>query len=95
MQVSKQFICSPIAVFSQSRTGPTRSQSDTNVDLVYLWVYSRTKKKKKLNSVAVVRKRIIPTERPPYVGEVSANLYGYRVLRGQRNEFQRPLISVF
>jgi hypothetical protein len=29
---------------------------------------------KKLNSVAVVRKRTIPTERPPLVGEVSANL---------------------
>jgi hypothetical protein len=28
----------------------------------------------KLNSVAVVLKRIIPTERPPLVGEVSANL---------------------
>jgi hypothetical protein len=34
--------------------------------------------KKKLNSVAVVRKRTIPTERPPLVGEVSANLCGYR-----------------
>jgi hypothetical protein len=29
-----------------------------------------------LNSVAVVRKRIIPTERPPLVDEVSANLCG-------------------
>jgi hypothetical protein len=33
--------------------------------------------------VAVVRKRTIPTERPQLVGEVSANLCGYRVLRGQ------------
>jgi hypothetical protein len=32
--------------------------------------------KKKLNSVAVVRKRTIPTERPPLVGEVSAKLCG-------------------
>jgi hypothetical protein len=31
---------------------------------------------KKLNSVALVRKRTIPTERPPLVGEVSANLCG-------------------
>jgi hypothetical protein len=31
-------------------------------------------KKKKLNSVVVVRKRTIPTERPPLVDEVSANL---------------------
>jgi hypothetical protein len=35
----------------------------------------------KKNSVALVRKRTIPTERPPLVGEVSAN--------------PRPLISVF
>jgi hypothetical protein len=32
-------MCSPIAVFSQSRTGSTRSQSDINLDLVYLCVY--------------------------------------------------------
>jgi hypothetical protein len=37
----------------------------------------------KLNSVAVVHKRTIPTERPPLVGEVSANLCGWTVLRGQ------------
>jgi hypothetical protein len=49
----------------------------------------------KKNSVAVVRKRTIPTERSPLVGELSANVSGYRVLRGQRNEFPRPLISVF
>jgi hypothetical protein len=30
--------------------------------------------KKKLNTVAVVCKRTLPTERPPLVGEVSANL---------------------
>jgi hypothetical protein len=30
----------------------------------------------KLNSVALVRKRTIPTERPPLVGEISANLCG-------------------
>jgi hypothetical protein len=34
------------------------------------------KKTKKLNSVAVVRKRTIPSERPPLVGEVSVNLCG-------------------
>jgi hypothetical protein len=31
---------------------------------------------KKLNSVALVRERIIPIERPPLVGEVSANFCG-------------------
>jgi hypothetical protein len=46
-------------------------------------------------SVALVRKRTIPTERPPYVGEVSANFCGQRVLRGQRNGSPRPLISGF
>jgi hypothetical protein len=35
-------------------------------------------KKTKKNSVALVRKRTIPTERPPLVGEISANLCGYR-----------------
>ena len=32
--------------------------------------------KKKKNSVALVRKRTIPTKRPPPVGEVSANFCG-------------------
>ena len=32
--------------------------------------------KTKLNSVALVHKRTIPTERPPPVGEVSANFCG-------------------
>jgi hypothetical protein len=34
----------------------------------------QTKLKLKQNSVALVRERTIPTERPPLVGEVSANL---------------------
>ena len=32
--------------------------------------------KTKLNSVALVRERTIPTKRPPLVGEVSANFCG-------------------
>jgi hypothetical protein len=35
----------------------------------------------KLNSVALVRKRTIPTERPPHVGEVSANFFADRGCR--------------
>jgi hypothetical protein len=31
---------------------------------------------KQTNSVVLVRKRTIPTERPPHVGEVSANFLG-------------------
>jgi hypothetical protein len=45
--------------------------------------------------MAVVRKRNIPTERPPLLNEVNANLCEQKELRGQRNEFPRPLISVF
>jgi hypothetical protein len=37
----------------------------------------------KLNSVAWVRERTIPTERPPLVGQVNANFCGKRVSRGQ------------
>jgi hypothetical protein len=32
---------------------------------------------KQTNSVVLVRKRTIPTERPPLVGEVSANILEY------------------
>jgi hypothetical protein len=39
-------------------------------------------------SVALVHERTIPTELPPFFGEVSANFYG--VLRGQRNRSLRP-----
>jgi hypothetical protein len=43
------------------------------------------------NSLSVA----IPTERPPLVGEISANICEYRVSRGQRNGSPRPSISVF
>jgi hypothetical protein len=52
--------------------------------------YTKTKK----NSVALVRKRTIPTELPPHVGEVTSNFCGY-VSRGQRNGSPLPLISIF
>jgi hypothetical protein len=42
------------------------------------------------NSVALVRERTIPTERHPFVSEVSANVWGYRVPRGQRDGSLRP-----
>jgi hypothetical protein len=44
----------------------------------------------KLNSVAWVRERTIPTEWPPLVGKVSAKFCGYRVPRGQRDGSLRP-----
>jgi len=40
------------------------------IAIVYIYIYT------KLNSVALVRERTIPTERPPPVGEVSANFCG-------------------
>jgi hypothetical protein len=46
------------------------------------------------NSMVWVRKRTIPTEWPPLVGEVIANFCGYRVPRGQRDRSLRPY-SVF
>jgi hypothetical protein len=44
-------------------------------------------------SVALVRERTVPTERPPLVGEVVPTLR--IVLRGQRNGSPRSLVSVF
>jgi hypothetical protein len=52
-------------------------------------------KSKKQTQWPVVRKRTIPTEWPPLVGEVSINFCGERVSRGQFNTSPRPLISVF
>jgi hypothetical protein len=37
------------------------------------------------NTVPLVRERTIPAERPPLVGEISANFCGLRVSRGQRD----------
>ena len=51
----------------------TKLEQYTKGTLVYL--YDPTHKTK-LNSVALVRERTIPTERPPAVGEVSANFCG-------------------
>ena len=42
------------------------------LNFIDMWSWNATKKTK-LNSVALVRTRTIPTERPPPVGEVSAN----------------------
>jgi hypothetical protein len=79
-----------------------KSQSVTSLGKLFcqfpfpscLFAFNKGVAKKKLNPVALVRKRTIPTERPLLVGEVSANFCKYRVLRRQGNEFPRPLISV-
>jgi hypothetical protein len=49
----------------------------------------------KINSVALVRERTIPTEQRPLVGEVSANFCGWRVLHNQRNGFQQVVNLYF
>jgi hypothetical protein len=50
------------------------------------WVITQTHIKiTKLNSMVWVRERTIPTERPPFVGEVIANFWGKRVPHGQRD----------
>jgi hypothetical protein len=55
----------------------------------------KRKKKRKKNSVALVRKQTIHAERPPLVGEVCANFCRYRVSRGQHNGSPWPLIPIF
>jgi hypothetical protein len=63
-----------------------------NESLFPNWNLKRKKKTKKtkLKSMVWVRERTIPTERPPLVGEVIANLCGYRVPLGQRDGSLRP-----
>jgi hypothetical protein len=57
------------------------------VEVVYVLEYLT---KQTTNSVALVHKRTIPTERPPLVGEVGANFCRLRVSRGQLNGSPRP-----
>jgi len=45
------------------------------LDMIHIKVVEKIETRK-LNSVALVRTRTIPTERPPPVGEVSANFCG-------------------
>jgi hypothetical protein len=46
--------------------------------------------------MALVREQTIPTERPPLVGKVSANVLRIEVVsRGQRGESPTAVISVF
>jgi hypothetical protein len=60
------------------RTPYTVSDSSQNffVDFKHTSLVADDKRVK--NSVALVRERTIPTERPPLVGEVSGNLCGQR-----------------
>jgi hypothetical protein len=77
----------------------TRQQTPDNIGTMYpgalsrklIHVYKQTNNKLR---VTLVRKRTIPTERPPLVGEVSANFCELGVLSGQRNGSPRPYFQV-
>ena len=71
-------------------------ESDTvkSIDVLHILQHTRHYRVLKLNSVALVRERTIPTERPPPVDEVVPTFAGRGVSRGQRNESPRPF-SVF
>jgi hypothetical protein len=49
----------------------------------------------KTNSVALVRERTIPTERPPLVGEVSPTFADREVSHGQCDGSPTAVISIF
>jgi hypothetical protein len=57
-----------------------------NIAMNFLAIYEPVK----LNSVALVRERTIPTERPPLVGEVSAN---FCLLASQKGPCTMELVS--
>jgi hypothetical protein len=82
-QTSTVSICAPIFTM-------TPQKSPVPIARV---IISLTENKKQ-TPWPLFRKRTVPTERPPLVGEVSANFSGQRVSRGQRNESPRPLSSI-
>jgi hypothetical protein len=108
----ENFSCSPCLrwgeltghVLYTDRLWASRLGFDSRLGLSLLWgshllptPYSKTK----LDSVAWVRRQTIPTERPPLVGEVSANFCGQWVSRGQRDgslwlysRFPRPEVHI-
>jgi hypothetical protein len=68
-------LCLSFNIIQHSTTANKTSSMRTEYSYETLDEYYQLKKLK-LNSVAFVRKRIIPTKRQPLVGEVSANLCG-------------------
>jgi hypothetical protein len=65
--------CSLGVFFEPKSTALSTSRPKTQTSFIRV-IYKLNKKK--LDSVALVRKRTTPTERPLLVGEVSANLCG-------------------
>jgi hypothetical protein len=80
--------CSPVTITNVSE------RPAASIFMVHFYTLPCSEKLK-LNSVALIHKRTIPTERPPIVGEVSTNVCGERLSRGQRNRSPRQLISIF
>jgi hypothetical protein len=50
---------------------------------------------KKKNSVVLVRKRTVPTDRPPHVGEVSANFLRIEGVAWSAQRIPTAIFSVF
>jgi hypothetical protein len=64
-----------IIIFTQIFTGIYPQRFASRLSNPRLFCLHLLKTKLKLNSVALVRERTIPTERPPPVGEVSGKFY--------------------
>jgi hypothetical protein len=86
MSVFILFLCCPVYVAALRRV---HAPSKDSYQLPIRFIQT------KLRGFSLQSELYRPTERPPLVGEVSANFSGYRMSRGQRNESSRPLISVF
>jgi hypothetical protein len=74
-------------MFERTKDGTKRQRAR------YITRSPLTFKTDETNSVALVRERTIPIERPPLVSEVSSNSCGYRVSNGQRNGSLRPFLG--
>jgi hypothetical protein len=71
--------CKQTAALIQGLYRKTGKNNRINEDITEILQINTTyqpKLKTKLNSMALARERTIPTERPPPVGEVSANFCG-------------------
>jgi hypothetical protein len=93
----------PNPVWSRPAFTGLRNLLHPDIHILQTQIYSCNENQQNINQTALLLKKLwglvfqrtIPTERPPLVGEVSANFSGYRVSRGQRNESPRPLIFPF
>jgi hypothetical protein len=82
----------PSYILRLPHSEPSGRSGGAHVEVYWFlnWSWSVVSLIKKLNSMVWVREWTIPTERPPLVSEVITNIYGWRVLRGQRDGFLWP-----